>query len=812
MTIILKDGSENILTSGAGHAGIRVQSSATLTIATTGQPQGNGRLTAIGSSDSSSHWATAGIGGSELEPSGTIIIDGGIITARGGNGSSSAGGGPGIGGAAYRASGNITLNGGTITAIGGSTGFGGVGIGGGSSDPSNIDGKITINGGTIKAYSGIASDSGPGIGYCNTIAISNSAYVEAYSSGTVSAIYGTTHSSGHNAFLLNFILDSAVSADTDITITQKDNNADTFELTLLNGYRNFAATVETSNNYTAALSDGSKKVVSLSDEGTDFPCISESPDTALSYVSVKLKANPVCTIDSAEYDTLEEALENAVDGDTITLLKSIEYNDHIHLANKNITLDLNGFNFNLNNTAGDGLWVENGSWDLAGEGEFNVTSKYYAVYAFGGGSVTVTNVTSSGDGGFPAALASGSDSTVTVPGDSVAEGTGGKAVYSANGANIVVWGDAIATGYEGQAVYAPSGSATIHGDALTSGNNSYLNIYATFGGNILIKGNAEATGHGSYTLYSDGENSNIEVLGNVTGTEIGVYSRNSASALIHGNVTATAGYGIVVESSGNVNVLGDVSATGGAGASVSIGTATIEGSISASQYLILFGEIKTINDFREPTTKLGYRTYNHEDSIYGNSTVWIAAELPFATNVVISGFAIVGETLTGEYDFNGITENGSTYRWSADIGSEFEVFNTMNIAGVNNNPTVPAEFVLSETTLISRIWNYHWNYGSGAVPGTISLQEAGGTLYGPWDAIGLYGNLYWEVQPYVELPAGTYTVIDSSNETWAHNLESGYRGMTVVQKKTYSDDFTAISGAVNQSYLLTSEPISADHL
>ena len=528
----------------------------------------------------------------------------------------------------------------------------------------------------------------------------------------------------------------------------------------------------------------------------------------LNTIELDTPSTDVCQIGSVEYESLSDALAAAVDGDKISLLKNIEYTDFIYIKDKDLTLDLNGFDLNLNNTNGDGLWVDNGSWNLTGEGEFNVTAKYYAVYAYNGGSATVTTATSTGDDGWSAAVASGSNSTITVLGDSLAEGIRGKAVYSTNSANIVVWGDAIATGYEGQAVHANDGSVTIHGDVLNSGNNTYFNIYATNGGNILIKGNAEATGSGSsYGVYSDGENSSIEVLGNVIGTAIGVYCRSSASVLIRGNVTATAGDGIVIETSGDVNILGYVFATGGAGASVSIGTATIEGSITASPYLVLYGKTKTINDITEPTTKLGYRTYNHYDSTDGNSTVWVAAELPFATNVAINGSVIVGETLTGEYSFNGTTEGSTTYKWLADSGVESSLFSTMNIAGVNNNPTVPAKFILTETTLISSIENYHWNHGSGAVPGTIKLQEDGGTIYGPWDAVGVADNRYWLIQPYVELPAGTYTILDSSNETWANNSESGYRGMTTVYTKNFSNEFSPIDEATEQTYLLTSDDL-----
>ncbi len=303
VTLVLADNSENTFNSYGGHAGLRVVPTATLTITTAGQSLGNGSLSAYGDADSSSHWASAGIGGSELEPSGTIVIDGGTVFAKGGNGRPAGAwtgpGGAGIGGASTRACGDITINGGTVTAIGGDVNPEGAGIGGGSSDPSTYGGKITINGGTVRAYSGQTGTSGTGIGFCSSIAINDTANVEAYSSGDYPAIYGTANTSGHSAFLLNFMLDAAVSQDTDITITQIDDSAEAFEMTLPAKYKNFAATVETTNNYNAGMTDDSRKIVMTSDEGVDFLGVNDAPDTTFSYYSVKLLSLPPLLQNSA---------------------------------------------------------------------------------------------------------------------------------------------------------------------------------------------------------------------------------------------------------------------------------------------------------------------------------------------------------------------------------------------------------------------------------------------------------------------------------------------------------------------------------
>lgn len=324
VTLILADDSINTFMSYGGHAGLRVKPTAKLTISTAGQSLGNGSLSAYGGADSSSSWASAGIGGSELESSGTIIINGGTIFAKGGNGRTPGAwrgpGAAGIGGAQGRACGDITINGGTVTAIGGDVNPEGAGIGGGSSDSSTYGGKITISGGTVRAYSGQTGTSGTGIGFCSTIAIADTADVKAYSSGNYPAVYGTTDTSGHSAFLLNLMLDAAVSQDTNITITQIDDSTNTFEMTLPANYKNFAATVETTDNYNARLSDGSKKIVSITDENDDFPGIWELPERSVSSVSVKLIQIPfTVNVDSLSGGSITASKNIAEAFETISL-------------------------------------------------------------------------------------------------------------------------------------------------------------------------------------------------------------------------------------------------------------------------------------------------------------------------------------------------------------------------------------------------------------------------------------------------------------------------------------------------------------
>lgn len=113
------------------------------------------------------------------------------------------------------------------------------------------------------------------------------------------------------------------------------------------------------------------------------------------------------------------------------------------------------------------------------------------------------------------------------------------------------------------------------------------------------------------------------------------------------------------------------------------------------------------------------------------------------------------------------------------------VFSNYNSAGVANNPTAPTVFTLESSRIIYLIQDYHWNSSKGKAPGTISLKSAAGKVYGPWTAQGAPGqggvpDAYWTVYPNIEIPAGTYTIVDSDPASWAQNTGSKGLGMSQV--------------------------------
>jgi len=113
------------------------------------------------------------------------------------------------------------------------------------------------------------------------------------------------------------------------------------------------------------------------------------------------------------------------------------------------------------------------------------------------------------------------------------------------------------------------------------------------------------------------------------------------------------------------------------------------------------------------------------------------------------------------------------------------IFQNFNVAAVANGPTSPTKFTITAGRRISLIQDYHWNSAKGKTPGTIGLQAEDGTIYGPWQAEGSPGqggvpDAYWTSHPNAEIPAGTYTVVDSDPATWARNSGTNGAGMTMV--------------------------------
>jgi hypothetical protein len=106
------------------------------------------------------------------------------------------------------------------------------------------------------------------------------------------------------------------------------------------------------------------------------------------------------------------------------------------------------------------------------------------------------------------------------------------------------------------------------------------------------------------------------------------------------------------------------------------------------------------------------------------------------------------------------------------------LFNGYNNCGVLNGAK-PAVFRLAKPAHIISLADYHYNFGHSVKPGTIGLEAANGYVFGPYHTKA-DGDGNWIATFSLTVPAGTYTIIDSSPATWSQNPSSGGRGFVRV--------------------------------
>jgi len=127
-----------------------------------------------------------------------------------------------------------------------------------------------------------------------------------------------------------------------------------------------------------------------------------------------------------------------------------------------------------------------------------------------------------------------------------------------------------------------------------------------------------------------------------------------------------------------------------------------------------------------------------------------------------------------------------------------DLFNNTNIAGVSDSPSLATTFIVGRDAHVAQIITVHFNGGHGATTGTLWLQSSNGRVYGPFLAQNVFGqfgvsSVNWIARVNLDLPAGTYAIVDSDPATWSTNILAGNRGFAIVR------GFYAGTGAVMSS-------------
>jgi len=111
------------------------------------------------------------------------------------------------------------------------------------------------------------------------------------------------------------------------------------------------------------------------------------------------------------------------------------------------------------------------------------------------------------------------------------------------------------------------------------------------------------------------------------------------------------------------------------------------------------------------------------------------------------------------------------------------IYDSWNGDAVSNNPSIFPIMTITRSWKITKIGDYHYNFGAGqdpgAVNGNISLyNNTSGALIGSWAASTVANlddagnhclgpNMCWAAYPNVILKPGSYKIVDSDPSTWS---------------------------------------------
>ncbi len=152
---------------------------------------------------------------------------------------------------------------------------------------------------------------------------------------------------------------------------------------------------------------------------------------------------------------------------------------------------------------------------------------------------------------------------------------------------------------------------------------------------------------------------------------------------------------------------------------------------------------------------------------------------------------------------------------SAANASDYPLYySNFNTSGVSNDPDYYPDFTVDGSNLlVQAVTTYHWNYGTGSQPGTISIYDWDDNLIGTWQATGRSGsganNVFWDVFPNVVLKADQrYYIVDSDTDTWSYNSGSDDAGFVEVRGTASTGSSTG--GVTTKTAILNYRSIRLD--
>lgn len=102
------------------------------------------------------------------------------------------------------------------------------------------------------------------------------------------------------------------------------------------------------------------------------------------------------------------------------------------------------------------------------------------------------------------------------------------------------------------------------------------------------------------------------------------------------------------------------------------------------------------------------------------------------------------------------------------------LFTISSILATSNGPTAASVVDLAQASHVTALSTYHWNDAQGATPGTIGLVGPDGTVYGPFPATGMPGQVASRTPP--GWRSSTWTFRPASTKCSTHHRGPG-RGL-----------------------------------
>lgn len=225
----------------------------------------------------------------------------------------------------------------------------------------------------------------------------------------------------------------------------------------------------------------------------------------------------VAQIGSVTYSTLQAAIIEASDNDTITLLTDINLNGTVTIPNatsKNYTLDLNGKKLYYSGApirhSGNGILTIDDSSGGSGEIKVDSTSYFGVLLLSSSGSITVAGGTIIG--GNSGIYSESRTGAVNVTGGKIlVQDSGGAAIDNTNNGSVNVSGGEVIGGFYGIYNYGSQDvtpAVNVSG-GLISGTSSGIYYNNTKGGNVTVSGPSIIKGQSSYAI---GSNVNLILL------------------------------------------------------------------------------------------------------------------------------------------------------------------------------------------------------------------------------------------------------------------------------------------------------------